>query len=157
MQKFLWDIEIEEIPCGWADVLEQSINYYPNGTNVQYKFQSAYEDNSEVHSYWCHPVEFRKRIIDYFNIIKDHAKEYYYPEIFFSQEETIELVRYDIILYNLLFLWSYKEWDYSCFDPEDVKKERFDYDFYFEKEDPKDCFKSTYDEHKVLNYIKNAR
>ena len=57
MKKFLWDLDIEEIPLGWVDQYNQALNQSPNGI--------PHLINGE--KFYVHPVKCRELLVQVFN------------------------------------------------------------------------------------------
>lgn len=109
MSMFLWEIDIEQIPLGWNDIYEDARENYPNGT----KFDK----------YFVHPIECRTQLIAHFKNYQEKAKETYQSLLKgFDRDILHTLLKYDQILYSVLYEWLGDERDHSEFDPKDIEK-----------------------------------
>ncbi|NFO86499.1 hypothetical protein FDC58_10445 [Clostridium botulinum] len=106
MNKFLWDLDIENIPCGWENEYQKALIEYPEG---KYADCIAY-DGKSFEKVEYNPVACRNLIVNKFNLLKIQANELY------LNRDTLDfkmccnrLFQIDIMLYNLLSTWTYSD------------------------------------------------
>lgn len=107
MSNFLWNLNIEAIPCGWESIYKTALNDCPNGTVKEI----VLSDSSGVYNEKCfyNPVKCRNLIIEKFNSLKVEALELYNNRYKLDFKVCCnKLIHIDIMLYNLLTEWTYE-------------------------------------------------
>ena len=109
MRKFLWDLDIEQLPLGWEEQYQEALKEFPNGTVIK--------------GYFLHPVEYRAQILSYFHTYQAKAKSEYEQLLKeFDVELLNSLVGYDKLLYSVLYEWLDDQRDISLFDPASLSR-----------------------------------
>lgn len=137
--KYLWDLNLDEIPLGWEATYKTALEQYPNGTTAEMILQdNDFELFAEEYEY--NPVECRNIIYNSFNEYKAKAKNLLESKDEYDLKTLVnELIKIDVILYNLLKYWLYED-DYyfenSSFQPKDYSNQDkiFSLSDYFDKE-----------------------
>jgi hypothetical protein len=107
MQKYLWDLDLHEIPCGWEDVYQDALKHCPDGMPLLIKGTK----------FFYHPAKYREVLLDTFAIAKEKCLDIMKNECL-NQKQLSELLENDIILFNVLFDW--------CQDSYSLEKPFFD-------------------------------
>lgn len=130
----LWNLKIEEIPCGWEQTYQYALSDCPNGKNVEFKYMD-HCDEMHIERYFYDPVKCHDLIIEEFNALKNKA------ENLIANRDKLDLssfisriVNIDVHLYHLLNDWITPEedMDCSCYNPEIFSKNH-DYAFYVDE------------------------
>lgn len=115
----LWDLNIEELPCGWESIYKEALVHYPEGTTFHYPATDCQEEINCVY----HPTKCREILINRFNQVKDEVN------MLLNNREKLELKKFvsglvnaDAELYYLLKQWDYDEdlVDQFSFNPETI-------------------------------------
>lgn len=137
MNKFLWDLDIENIPCGWESVYQTALNECPDGKVLE--LMSSDYSGASTYEVDYNPVECRNILINRFNELKSEAIEIYSNLHNLDFKVAInKLFKIDILLFNILSEWTFDS-SYSGgtgYDPSYCSKlttEIIDYG-YFENE-----------------------
>ncbi|MCM3312010.1 hypothetical protein CHH78_02290 [Shouchella clausii] len=120
MAKYLFDLDLEEIPLGWEEAYQEALTRCPDGEIIP-----PLPDDAFNRPCFYHPVAYRALILKTFNKYKLLARrlmEEQKPDI---KSWITELVKVDIILYKLLSLWVSEFMDISCYDPKDFNSDVF--------------------------------
>lgn len=150
MNKFLWNLNIESIPCGWETVYKDALKDCPNGKPEQIMLSNSSGIYTE--NIFYDPVKCRNLIIEKFNNLKVEAIELY-SDRYKSDFKVCcnRLIQIDVILYNLLIDWTYTSEAFSNdeFQPKNIFKqiENYNINSYFENSDFK------YDSLKFINLL----
>jgi hypothetical protein len=133
MAKYLWDLNIEDLPLGWQSVYDEAVRDYPKGKYVQWA-----ATNDEVIKNWVDPVQtydlFKRTIMDYKNRAMTIFQNYRDPDV---RNTFTRLLRVDVALFNLFVNWNMEcldvEHHLTMFNPfEYFRNERYvNYTFYF--------------------------
>jgi hypothetical protein len=118
MTKFLWDINIENIPCGWESIYQESLIECPNGKNIELISSDYYGTNTHEVEY--NPVECKAILVNRFNQLKSEAIEIYSNLHDLDFKVAInKLFKIDILLFNILSEWAFdvSDSDGSNYDP----------------------------------------
>ena len=105
MSKFLWDLNIEDIPCGFESFYQDALINCPNGKIVE----TISSDSSGTTISTCeyNPVECRKILITEFNNLKSKAIEIFSNRNSLDFKECCnELLKIDALLYTLISEWT---------------------------------------------------
>jgi hypothetical protein len=126
MQKYLWDLNLNEIPCGWEDVYQDALKHCPDGMPLLIKGTK----------FFYHPVKYREVLLNIFVTAKDKCLDIMQNECL-NQKQLSELLENDIILFNVLFEWCLDHLEKPFFDINKFKdKHRFkNVAIYFEETD----------------------
>jgi hypothetical protein len=127
MKKYLWDLDLVEIPCGWEDIYQDALKHCPDGMPLLIK----------GYKFFYHPVKYRQILLDTFATAKEKCLKIIKSE-HLNQKELSELLENDIILFNVLFEWCLDHLEEPFFDISKFKdKHRFkNVVIYFEETDP---------------------
>ncbi|VDG73401.1 Uncharacterised protein [Clostridium carnis] len=119
MYKFLWDLDIENISCGWENEYQKALIECPEGKYADCITLNGHDFEKVEYN----PVSCRNIIITKFNQLKLEANELY------SNRNNLDfkmccnrLFQIDVMLYNLLSTWTYSN-DVFCndeFDPNTI-------------------------------------
>lgn len=105
MSKFLWDLNIEDIPCGFESIYQDALIDCPNGKMV--KTFSCDSTGTTISACEYNPVEYRKIIINEFNKFKTQAIEIFNNRNSLDFKECCnELLKIDTLLYSLISEWT---------------------------------------------------
>lgn len=137
MANFLWDLEIENISCGWEFLYREALANYPDGKFVETITSDSH--GTQVKKCFFHPVMCRQLLVNKFNALKLEANELY------KNINTLDfkmccnrLLKIDILLYYILLEWTYTSVVYCNdeFQPDVFIKniDNYSYDTYFEDE-----------------------
>lgn len=114
MSKFLWDLNIEDIPCGFESVYQDALINCPNGKIVETIFCDS--SGTTISTCEYNPVEYRKIIINEFNKFKTQAIEIFNNRNSLDFKECCnELLKIDTLLYALISEWTFTT-DIFCDD-----------------------------------------
>ncbi|WP_130807675.1 hypothetical protein [Senegalia massiliensis] len=150
MTKYLWQLNLDDIPLGWEQIYKEAIKEYPHGEIFSFE-NLNYDDTNR---YFYHPVKYRDEIYRLFNKYKIEAKYLFDSKDKYNFKTfTTKIVKLDSILYNLLFYWTQeeKEVDGSCFDPRDLEEDIYSFESYFDFDDFESQFQKTYNKYKIIN------
>lgn len=139
MVKFLWDLNIEDIPCGWEPIYQEALKDYPGGKIAE--TISQYGDGElSVEKHLFNPVKCREILINKFNQLKFEAIELY------NKRDVLDfkiccnrLFQIDIFLYSILNEWTYIDDVFAndSFQPNNILSDIKSYaqDTYFDNSD----------------------
>ena len=114
--KYLWDLDITNIECGWQEYYELAKNEFPNGEEM------ILLDNRPC---FCNPVEYRNKLICSFKKNSKIAKQTFNNDDINFVEKLNILLRIDILLYMYLHMWTNVNYDSSIFNPDDICEDYF--------------------------------
>ena len=118
MIKFLWDINIEDITCGWETAYQNALKECPKGKTIEMVSCDYY--GTETYEVDYNPVQCRNILVNAFNELKLEANELYSNLHSLDFKPTInKLLRIDILLFSILSEWTFdgSDCDASCYDP----------------------------------------
>lgn len=150
MAQYLWDLDIEDIPCGFASLYEEAKVHFPDGKIIN----SIDVMKNKSYSYWSNPVTAYNLLKITFNKLKCEAKSVmenklkYDTKIFMSK-----LLELDISLYGLLLDWYFNDCS-SCYifrDPYRYFNDEKYYNFVLYFSPPQTEFEENYSSLKVIN------
>ncbi len=117
MRKHLWNLNLDTIPLGWDSIYQTALAEYPEGTYID---PSQFEGGLPGKVIY-HPVKFKLTLYSKYNFYKEQAENLYQSREHRDFDEVAStLLKYDVILFNLLLIWIQpeSETDYSTFDSE---------------------------------------
>lgn len=97
--KYLWEINIEELPLAWINDLQKARLECPDGMNLTYTF------NGTTYTHFIHPVLMHSKLISTFNEYKSLAQNAIHRTIYNPREFVPSIMECDTALYNLLYFW----------------------------------------------------
>lgn len=142
MTKYLWDLNLEEIPLGWEKDYQDALRNFPAGKIIE--VPEIYMDDFEIRESWCNPVAFRTLVLQSFNALKDKAL-YLLENVNKAnfQDTSSKLIRIEFALRTLLFSWV------------DDDTLLTDYDFSrVRREIDMDCNFGDYFSEEILDFLK---
>jgi len=150
MSKFLWDLNIEDIPCGFEYIYQDALINYPYGKIVE--TISCDSSGTNISTCEYNPVKCRKIIITEFNDLRTKAIEIFNNKSSLDFKNCCnELLKIDMLLNSLLSEWTIDWFDNSSFQPKNFLIDhikRFSFDCYFNDLD------TPYDQFKFINLHK---
>ncbi|WP_353096387.1 hypothetical protein [Tissierella praeacuta] len=152
MVKYLWDLNLDEIPLGWENTYQEASIKSPHGEIVSIP-ESNYDEIS-INRYFYHPVKYRNELYRLFNEFKVKAKDLFESKGNHEFRPFInELIKYDCILYNILYEWTLvdDELDGSSFDPDYIKNILQNFRDYFDSSSFETDFDKQYNKYKLIN------
>ncbi|MCY9197322.1 hypothetical protein MOE86_11470 [Bacillus atrophaeus] len=128
MNKYLWDLNIEEIPCGWEDFYQDALVEFPDGK----MFEEYMNGPDDKYEFFSHPVKYRELMVYWFNFHKAKAQKLIESEILLTDRKAISnLIKHDMVLYHLITTWISDDLTMDFFNPDSVERDFFDPDWYF--------------------------
>lgn len=136
---YIWEMELEQFPFGWQNLLEEAKIKYPNGTYITHiddniTFISEFTGNDSM---LYDPIEYKKLLHKHYNMLCNEAKQ------IFSREyiDVSRLFTIDFLLWGIV--WDYTKeptgdnedylmYDTRMFADEQLMWEQYeDYEDYF--------------------------
>jgi hypothetical protein len=151
MAKYLWDLNLDEIPLSWENVYQDALANYPDGELIP--SDESWDDIQR--NYFFHSVKYRQLIIETFNKYKTNAIELMGKKHSLDFKDFInQIIKTDVILYNLLFDWICDEdsFDISSFNPNNFYNNIVNYEFYFKDNSDLNGFEQI-ESLKLINFI----
>ncbi|MGO0058601.1 hypothetical protein ACTID9_00800 [Brevibacillus fluminis] len=134
MAKYLWDLDLENIPLGWEETFRDALRICPDGEITPISYSSYHGEKLERYLY--HPVKFRDRLIELFNADKAKAVNLMESNTI-SDSFLNQLFKIDVRLFNILDAWLTPddEIEGEMLDPREMEQKLLDYRVYFQCED----------------------
>lgn len=152
MIKYLWQLDLDDIPLGWESTYQESFAKSPDGEIVSIP-ESNY-DEVIINRYFYHPVKYRNELYRLFNEYKIKAKDLFESKNNHEFKPFInKLIQYDCILYNLLSEWTFSDdaFDGSSFSPNHMENLLQNFSDYFDLSDLETDFDKQYSKYKLIN------
>ncbi|SHH57708.1 hypothetical protein [Sporanaerobacter acetigenes] len=153
MAKYLWDLNLDEIPLGWENTYQDALNQCPKGEIIEMAEMDS-PDSIITNQYFYDPVGYKNTIYTIFNEYKIKAKTLFESRNKHEIKPFInELIKFDCILYGLLAEWTCNgnEFDGSSFDPNYLKNNLLDYNYYFGSYNFETDFEKQYKKYKLIS------
>lgn len=133
MAQFLWDLSLQDFPCGWQHLYEEAFREYPKGKEIEWVSTTKI-----LVKEWVDPVQtyhlLQKTFLNYKTKALDIMANLNALEM---RDSFTQLLNIDVALFNLLFNWiapiKYLENNEEFFRPFEYfnKKLYMNYLFYF--------------------------
>lgn len=122
INKYLWDLKIENISLAWEDLYREADSDFPKGTVIELE-----SDSSKRREIFADPVICRQLLIGNFEKYSDEAKKVLASlNSNFNKKDFNMLVELDSILYTILSYWLDDLLDLPSMDPKFFMEELID-------------------------------
>lgn len=124
--RHLWDVQIEDLHCGWEDLYQEALAKSEIGEIVTLDFLD------KPMSFMYSPIQCKKILIDTFNDLKIKAKKYYNSDLK-NSDNISRLIKCDMGLYSILFRYLLDDnVEYDELNPKTILRDLYDVGSYFE-------------------------
>lgn len=120
MEKYLWDLNLDEIPLGWQKTYDDAVKNYPDGKIDTRWHSGSSGENQYVTQHHSDPVKYRDRIKVLFDQEKANALQTIDSKISIRSYFN-NLLDIDIKLYLLLELWTRPDDDFEFFEVSEIE------------------------------------
>lgn len=132
MNKYLWNLDIEELPCGWENIYQDALVDFPDGKT----FKETMNGPDDIYEFFSNPVKYKELLIQLFNFHKSKAQELFESNDLLTERKAISnLIKHDMALDYLITTWVSTDLTLDSFDPNTVERDIFDPDWYFSNDD----------------------
>ncbi|MED1480778.1 MULTISPECIES: hypothetical protein [Bacillus] len=132
MNAYLWNLDIEELPCGWENIYQEALVDFPDGKT----FKETTNGPDDIYEFFSNPVKYKELLIQLFNFHKSKAQKLFESNDLLTDRKAIsDLIKHDMALDHLVSTWVSTEKTLDSFDPNTVERDIFDPEWYFSNDD----------------------
>ncbi|MGE1211103.1 hypothetical protein [Bacillus pumilus] len=132
MNKYLWNLDIEELPCGWENIYQEALVDFPDGKT----FKETMNGPDDIYEFFSNPVKYKELLIQLFNFHKSKAQELFESNDLLTDRKALSnLIKHDMALDHFVSTWVSTDLTLDSFDPNNVERDIFDPEWYFSNDD----------------------
>ena len=106
---YLWELEIDKIPCGWEETYKEALQECPNGKLIEIDYGDEFKE------YFYNPVACHELIVTSFNKAKLQAYTILAEKNQFELGEFVDkIVKVDAKLFYIIYMWTLDNEDMDC-------------------------------------------